>query len=393
MGQKKGFRSVPIISISILVTVAMAAIWFSPVVESSNQTQLSTEPAISMNVASVNGRDYVNNTIWNLLAAESQASGQSAQYKLDSAFINWYVSNVNALPSNSKNLTQQNISSIFRSFMISDRSGQGLVQNLANSEPSTDALATTVNVTNVVSNREGTIIHSSTTYSSGSVKYLLTYKYTENGTSITYTTIRSNNVTTPVDPYVEESASGIYVPVLWWQVLVGVSYNSYLLFFNQQNAVNFKNFLISDLTGAAIFDNIMTGLFFTMIGVTVGATVWGLLTGLIEDLASDLLGTTSPTSVANNVNTLFNNQWGTEGLFDVSYTLDNYITGTPEYAVWGPIIGGSINLFGSFDPIPSANSANNYIIAFDDFANEYGENTWVYFNVPPSWTTFFGYEL
>ena len=45
MGQKKGFRSVPIISISILVTVAMAAIWFSPAVEISSQTQPGADSA------------------------------------------------------------------------------------------------------------------------------------------------------------------------------------------------------------------------------------------------------------------------------------------------------------------------------------------------------------
>ena len=40
-----------------------------------------------------------------------------------------------------------------------------------------------------------------------------------------------------------------------------------------------------------------------------------------------------------------------------------------------------------------ADSANYDIIAFDDFANEYSENTQVYFHIPPSRTASFGHEL
>lgn len=132
MSHKKRFRSVLIISVFIVVKVemaAMAAIWFSQVVKNSSQTQLVTSPSISMNIARVNGRDYVNNTICKFLAAESQANVQSAQYKLDSGFINWYVSNVNTLPDNSKNLTQQNTTSLFQSFLSLGENAKYLDQN------------------------------------------------------------------------------------------------------------------------------------------------------------------------------------------------------------------------------------------------------------------------
>ena len=135
MSHKKRFRSVLIISVFIVVKVEMAAIWFSPVVKNSSQTQLVTSPSISMNIASVNGRDYVNNTICKFLAAESQANVQSAQYKLDSGFINWYVSNVNTIPDNSKNLTQQNTTLLFQSFLSLGENANNLDQNALAQEP------------------------------------------------------------------------------------------------------------------------------------------------------------------------------------------------------------------------------------------------------------------
>ena len=391
MGQKIGFGKLPIISFYRVVTVSITAIRFSMAVESSCQAQVSQYPAPNMGIVSMNSVYCMNNATWSLLVAEGQTDGQSTQYKLYSAIIDRYFGNVNYPPDTNRNLTQQNMNSIFRDLIISDRSGLALVQNLVNREPSPYPLSTAVNVANLVSNWEGTVIHRSTTYSSNSVKYLPTDSYTEKVTSVTYMAIRYSNVTTPADPYVEESTSAIYVPFLWWQIFVGVGYNSYQLFSNQQYAVNFKNFLIPYFTGASIFDNIMTGLFVPMIGTAVEDSIWELPTELIEDWASDLLETTSPTSVANNANTLFNNQWKMEWLYDASYTLGNQVRGTSEYAVWRPIIGGSIKLFGGFDLTPSADSANYDVIAFDDFANEYSQNSRVYFNAPPSWTAFFGY--
>lgn len=383
--KKKDFGKLPIISFYRVVTVSIAAIRFSMAVESSCQAQVSQHPAANMSIASMNSVYCMNNATRSLLVPEDQTDDQSTQYKLDSAIIGRYFSNANHPPDTNRNLTQQNMNSIFRDLIISDRSGLALVQNLVNREPSPYPLAPAVNVANVVSNLEGAIIHSYTTYSSGSVKYLPTDRYTEKVASVTYMAIRSRNVTTPVDPYVEQSTSSIYDPFLWWQIFVGVGYNSYQLYFNQQYAVNFKNFLIPYFNGAAIFNNIM-------IGAAGEDSIWELPTRLIEDWASDLLETTSSTSVANNVNTFFNNQWKMEWLYDVSYTLGNHIRGTSEYAVWRPIIGGSTKLFDGFELTPSAGSPNYDVIAFNDSANEYGENTWVYFNVPPSWTAFFGYE-
>ena len=351
MGQKKGFRSVLIISISISVTVAMAAIWFSPVVESSNQTQLSTSPAISMNAATVDGRDYVNNTIWNFLAAESQVNGQSAQYKLDSAFINWYVSNVNALPGNSRNLTQQNISSLFQNFLFSGYNAHNLVEDAVNSEP---------------------VVTSSVATSSG---------------------------TASPDPYVMETETTIYAPILFWSVVWEIKFDNFLKFSNQQNALNFENFLISDLTGEAIYNDIFTGFFFILVGAapveTAAQFIYSLIIGVASTAVGDVAGTTSPASVANSVSTLYGNQEATYHHFEIVYELDEYpYLATQAYSVYGPVIGGSINLFGTVNPLDifGTTQLNDYVEAFSDFANQYGLNNWVYYSAPPSWTEYFGYD-
>ncbi|MCL4480460.1 MAG: hypothetical protein M1113_03125 [Candidatus Thermoplasmatota archaeon] len=48
MGKKNRFKNMLIISVSIAVTVAMMAIWFSPVADSSGQSQSGTSAVVRM---------------------------------------------------------------------------------------------------------------------------------------------------------------------------------------------------------------------------------------------------------------------------------------------------------------------------------------------------------
>ena len=399
MSSKKSFRNVLIISVSIAITIAMMAIWFSPVVDNSNQTQSSTSPSIAFNPASgiYPNRGYLmNNTVMNLLRTESQTEGSLARYELNSAFLNWYASNVWMLPSTNRSLTQQNITSIFKDFVLSDGNAADLVQSVVNNEPTPNIESSTINITEVVNNLKGIAIQNSTIYSNGTIEYLLTYRYTQNQTSLTYMVIKSNGVVTPVDPYVMETAQDIYAPFLWWSILWEVKLANFLRFDNYQNALNFKNFAVSSLTGTAIYDDIMTGLFYSVVGGVVGMynIIWGLIAGLLGTAVGDIAGSTNPTTVAGNVNTLFNNQEATYGYFEVAYELDYYpYLVTQAYSVYGPIIGGSINLFSTVNPLDifGTTELNDYIEAFDDFQNSYGLNNWVYLSPPSSWTTYFGY--
>lgn len=140
---------------------------------------------------------------------------------------------------------------------------------------------------------------------------------------------------------------------------------------------------MGDLIGAAIFDDVMTGALFLMGGIGLNVA-WGLILGIAGAVVGDLLGTTSPTSVANNVNTLFANQESYWGYFQVAYELDDYLLlATPAYSIYGAINGGSVNLFGSVGLPGDSTDINNYISAFGDYANAFGENTWTYFSNPP----------
>ncbi len=136
MGQKKGFGKLPIISFYRVVTVSIAAIRFSMAVESSCQAQVSQHPATNMSIASMNSVYCMNNATWSLFVSEGQTDGQSTPYKLDSAIIDLYFSNVNHPPDINRNLTQLNMNLIFRDLIISDRSGLALAQSLVNREPS-----------------------------------------------------------------------------------------------------------------------------------------------------------------------------------------------------------------------------------------------------------------
>jgi hypothetical protein len=347
MGQKKGFRSMPIISISMLVTIALPAIWFSPVVESSNQTQLGTSPAISMNVARVNGRDYVNNTIWNFLAAESQARGQSAQYKLDSGFINWYVSNVNALPGNSRNLTQQNISSLFQSFLSSGENSYKLAQNAVNNE---------------------------------SLMY-----------SPVVITINASN-----DPWVWETYTPIHIDILGWVSMWEEKFASFMEFKTLTNAQNFKNALAQELTWTGVVDDLFAGLVFLTTAGAVGAVsvTLGSIICLLSGVYNDLLPAASLVSLNNNINTAFGAQEDESGIFKIAYELDYYPdTLSSAYSVYAPIpSGGSINFLSGINSLELLGSGpmDSYIGAFDNFENQYGLNNPIYVSAPSSWTAYFG---
>ena len=134
--KKKDFGKLPIISFYRVVTVSIAAIRFSMAVESSCQAQVSQHPAANMSIASMNSVYCMNNATRSLLVPEDQTDDQSTQYKLDSAIIGRYFSNANHPPDTNRNLTQQNMNSIFRDLIISDRSGLALAQSLVNREPS-----------------------------------------------------------------------------------------------------------------------------------------------------------------------------------------------------------------------------------------------------------------
>lgn len=347
MSPKKRFLNVLIITVSIIVTVAMVAIWFSPVVDNSDQGQLSTSLSVSTNIASVNSEYYVNNTIWNFLAAESQTNGQSAQYKLDSAFINWYVNNVNTLPDNSKNLTQQNITSLFQSFLISGGDAYNLAQNAVNSE---SVMNTPVVVTINVSN----------------------------------------------DPWVWETYTPIHVDILGWVSMWEEKFVSFMEFKTLTNAQNFKNALVQELTWTGVADDLFAGLVFLTTAGAVGAIslIVGLISGFVTGVVNDLLPGSSLVSLVKNINTAYGTQESESGIFEIAYELDYY----PDlissaYSVYAPIpSGGSINFLSGVNPLELLGSGPmySYIEAFDNFENQYGLNNLIYVSAPPSWAAYFG---
>lgn len=348
LGKKEPGNAVVVLTSSVIVVVFVSS---SPsgALNHLNQMQTGVSPSVSLSSINVSHESYINRNVWNYLNAESQANGSSPQYKLDSAFINWYVKNVNTLPINSRNLSQQNISSIFGTFVLETGNAKIMIQNALGNEPDSNAT--------MVTNTNG-----------------------------------------PSDPWVTETLNVIYTTILFWQVPWEYKYASFLKFTNQRNAADFENFLMSALNGAAAFDDVMTGFIFTLLGAGASVVV-GIITGLIGELWGDLSGTTQPGSIAHNVATLYGNQVASyptnHYYFEVVYELDNYpLIATQGYSVYGPIVGGSINLFGTLNPLNIFGSTQmtQYIDAFDNFGNTYGLNNWVYFGAPPSWTTFFGYD-
>lgn len=67
MGKKNRFKNMLIISVSIAVTVAMMAIWFSPVADSSGQSQSGTSAVVRMSPFTGIQSDYGANMSYNVV--------------------------------------------------------------------------------------------------------------------------------------------------------------------------------------------------------------------------------------------------------------------------------------------------------------------------------------
>ena len=114
----------------------------------------------------------------------------------------------------------------------------------------------------------------------------------------------------------------------------------------------------------------------------------GLTIGIFSSIAGDLLGTTSPLSIAGNVNTVFSNEWDCSGDFRLVFTLNAWEDGlVPQYAVWGRINPGNslFEVFSNVQPLSGGSTIQNYLTLWNDMATRVGINHQVYMSSPPNW--------
>lgn len=169
------------------------------------------------------------------------------EYASNVNFINWYNHNYRMLPQEERNLTEKNLSSIIDIYESMDPVGNKLASMVTQYELNSATSSNPVNTSRIVQNREGKLVSNASTTYDGNPAYLLTYRYTSGNVTVTYALIKHGSIFTPVDPYVRLNAFTISKG--WWIFSISAtSYNIYFDFYNYVNAVNFKNFITSELT-------------------------------------------------------------------------------------------------------------------------------------------------
>ncbi len=293
------------------------------------------------------------------------------------------------LPQEERNLTEKNLSSIIDIYESMDPVGNKLASMVTQYELNSAASSNPVNTSRIVQNREGKLVSNASTTYDGNPAYLLTYGYTSGNVTVTYALIKHGSIFTPVDPYVRLNAFTISKG--WWIFSISAtSYNIYFDFYNYVNAVNFKNFITGTLTISSIIQDLMAIVVWSAVGVGVGpfSEMGNLAAGVIGSLFGDLVGTTSPLSIAGNVNTLFSNEWDYSGDFRLVFTLNVWEDGlVPQYAVWGRINPGNslFEVFSNVQPLSGGSTIQNYLTLWNDMATRVGINHQVYMSSPPNW--------
>ncbi len=313
------------------------------------------------------------------------------EYASNVNFINWYNHNFEIIPSSHRNLTKVNLSVIIGVYEQSDPTGRRLASMVTQYELNSAASSNPVNTSRIVQNKEGKLVSNASTTYDGNPAYLLTYGYTSGNVTVTYALIKHGGIFTPVDPYVRLNAFTISKG--WWIFSISAtSYNIYFDFYNYVNAVNFKNFITGTLTISSIIQDLMAIVIWSAVGVAAGtlaeAEAAGLTIDFFSSIVGDLFGTTSPLSIAGNVNTLFSNEWDYSGDFRLVFTLNVWEDGlVPQYAVWGRINPGNslFEVFSNIQPLSGGSTIQNYLTLWNDMATRVGINHQVYMSSPPNW--------
>ena len=310
------------------------------------------------------------------------------QYKADMNFLTWYIGNFNRIPSAYRGITQQNASVMLPIWENESARAQSDVQAVANYEVNQHASQYHINTAYIVNNRLGNLVSNRTTMYKNESANLLVYKYVKNNQSLVYELIDQKGSFIPVDPYIRLNAFTIHWG--WGGLISGTSYNMYFNFTTYNNAVSFRNFITQTLTISSIVQDICAAVVWSFVGMGLGlvSVAAGLIVGVGGSLVEDLTGTTSPLSIATNVNTLFNNEWDYSHDFRLVFTLNAWEDGlVPQYAVWGRINPGN-SLFDVFDnvqPLSGGAIIQNYLTLWYDLKDAIGINNRVYLPVPPNW--------
>ncbi len=366
-----------IVAISFIVIVMFVMMAFSSDVKPINRNDF--KPSID-NSAKSKFISYAYNR-WGKNSSNNKTDSLKYSFNID--FINWYYKNYNNIPQEHRRLYKGNMKYLIKYYEATNQTGKKLLNELSNLnfKAENNKNNNYINTSTVIKKREGNLISNTPLkYKNGSAR-LLTYSYKTKNYTIIYELIKHGNKFTVVDPTVRVDAFKIHHTInlyLYKIKIPGTSYNTYFDFNNYSNALLFKQFVTQKLIISSIVQDLMALILFAIPGTS------GVIVGIIGSLVNDLEGTTSPLSIAHNINTLFKNEEGYSHDFRLVFTLNEWeYSLLPEFAVWGRINPGNslFEVFKTFEEL-NANAAKNYLTAFTSLENKIGYNNKVYISGP-----------
>lgn len=363
--------------------------------------------AISANFNVMNSNPSEKNWLGNAYHYAYEKYGRNAssseldhlQYLSLIDFFNWYQKDYKQLPADQRNLTQKNLSALFKTYSSGNTHAQKILNEITNSEVTNYEHALTAETSNLTLHGQGILVSNVSIAYNNSVAYILSYSYHFNFTTIRYSMMFFDGKKTLLDPSVMENAFTLYA----WFVPYGTSYNTNLKFTSAYDAFNYENFLISETNSYGVTVGVLVGLAFVFAIAYIGAVYAGTtlaawlgtaagvaISGVISTIIGAILGVITGSTLANNVQTLFNDQWWSYGYFWVVYTVNIYLYIANTMSIWGPVGSGTYQVFNSYVPLPDFFNTDIYIYYWSQFANTHGQNTWVG-EAAPSWTDWLEY--
>ena len=375
--------------IGVLMVAMFVMMAFYPAVSSTPQKVDNVQPT------GYASKNWEKNALLYAYNKWGDKTGKLAQleYRSNVNFIKWYHNMYSKLPQYYRNLTASNLSSILTIYKHSDRTGYKLSNEITEYEVSKQMAEHKVNISKVVEYKEGKAVSHRTTIRNNKTAIVTTYIYHSKNETVTYALMKQGNKTIALDPYVSLGVFKISKGY-WIFKIYATSYNIYYNFYNYNDAKQFEQYITGTMTITAIVDDVFTAIVYAMLGygaAVAGSAAWALIIGVGGTLACDLLGTTTPTAIANNFKTLFENEWDYSKDFRLVFTLNLWEDGlVPQFAVWGRINPGN-SLFEAFDsvqPLTGGQEITNYLQAFDSIESKIGTNNKQYIANPTCWSSF-----
>ncbi len=204
------------------------------------------------------------------------------------------------------------------------------------------------------------------------------YNYLEKYQSVSKLTNQSQ------DPLVMVNEFPIKVQVLLWTETIGTEYYTNLLFTTPAYAYSYYGFISSQLDTIGFVDGTLLGLEF-IIGAVGTDTLTAAILGSLSSIFVSALGLDFNNAGSNLYSAFSSTMQLSPPYFQLIYGYSFYFYNTvSQFNVYGHMANGNMIPVLNAAPWLSSSAQGDFLGAWNNFANEYGQNNWVGY-AEPNW--------